>query len=113
MTPEENARYGTLLERNSERVKKEYKDGKRKKVWEGKKRPDHSKKLSVPIIEIKEDGSIIEWESATEYCREAGINPSRVRLAVNGKNRNQGHYYRTSQFYKKTDYEKMLAEQGC
>ena len=108
MTYEENANYGTLLERNSERMKKEYKDGKRKKVWEGKKRPDHSKIISIPIIEIREDGSIIEWESTTEYCRETGINTPRVILAVNGKNRNKGHHYRTSQFFKKDDYEKML-----
>lgn len=112
MTYEENSNYGTLLERKSNRMKKDYEDGKRKKVWEGKKRPDHSKKLSIPIIEIRDDGTVIEWEGgATEYCREIGINTPRVILAVNGKNRDKGHHYRTSQFYKKEDYEKMMEEQ--
>ena len=112
MTLSENARYGTLLERNSERIKKEYKEGKRKKVWEGKKRPDHSKIMSIPIIEIRDDGTVIEWEGgSTEYCRETGANIPNVVLAVNGKNGHKGHHYKTSQFYKKYDYEKMMEEQ--
>lgn len=77
----------------------------------GKKRPEHAKKLSIPIVEIKEDGTILEWES-TKICAEKyGYNAPRLTLAVNGKNRKRGHYYKTSQFYKKADYEKMLEEQ--
>lgn len=106
MTYEENANYGTLSQRRSE---VEHPKGE-KAYFYGKKRPEHAKKMSIPIIEIREDGSIIEWES-TKICQEK-MNYSIAHLtnAVNGKNRNRGHYYKTSQFFKKDEYEKMLGK---
>lgn len=112
MTPEENSNYGTLLERNSERVKKEYAEGKRKKVWEGKKRPEHAKKLSIPIVEIKEDAAVVVWDSALICAEKNNYNYPHLINAINGKNHKRGHYYKKSQFFKKSDYEEMLAEQA-
>ena len=76
----------------------------------GKKRPDHAKMISIPIVEIKEDGTVVEWSSTLECMMALGINSPRLNLAVNGKNRGKGHWYRNSQFYKKEDYEKMLED---
>lgn len=76
----------------------------------GKKRPDHAKTMSIPIVEIKEDGTVVEWSGTLECMRALGINSPRLNLAVNGKNRGRGHWYRNSQFYKKEDYEKMLED---
>lgn len=76
----------------------------------GKKRPDHAKMMSIPIVEIKEDGTVVEWSGTLECMMALGINSPRLNLAVNGKNRGKGHWYRNSQFYKKEDYEKMLED---
>lgn len=76
----------------------------------GKKRPDHAKMMSIPIMEIKEDGTVVEWSSTLECMRALGISSPRLNLAVNGKNRGRGHWYGNSQFYKKEDYEKMLED---
>ncbi len=111
MSQKENSIYGTLSERKSEMMKKQYKDGVRKKVWLGKKRLEHAKKLAIPIIEIKDDGTVIEWENASEYARQIGASFPHLNNAINGKNHKRGHNYRTSMFYKKSDYEKMLEEQ--
>lgn len=111
MTARENANYGTFQERRVEKQKQLYNEGKWKKVWEGKKRPNHAKKLSIPIVEIKEDGTIVEWES-TKICAETcGHNMAHLTNAVNGKNRKRGHYYKSSQFYKKDEYNKKLLEE--
>ena len=106
MTPEENSNYGTLLERKSEMLKKEYSEGKRKKVWKSKKRPEHSKTISIPIIEIKEDGTIVEWDNAINCAKTNGFSAAHLYNAVNGKNHKRGHYYKKSQFYKKEEYLK-------
>lgn len=108
MTISENCTYGTLLERQSKRVSAEYESGKRKKVWLGKKRPEHAKALSIPIVEIKEDGTIIEYSGISECAKIIGASAPHLNNAVNGKNRKKGHGYKTSLFYKKDEYKKLL-----
>lgn len=110
MTQKENCNYGTLLQRKSEMMKKGYTEGKMKKVWLGKKRPEHSEKMSIPIVEIKEDGTVVEWSSTKACAEECGHSFTRLILAVNGKNRNIGHHFKSSDFYKKDDYEKQNKE---
>ena len=78
--------------------------------WYGKKRPEHAKKLSIPIIEIKEDGTVVEWGSTLECASKYGFSAPHLTNAVNGKNRKKGHYYNGSQFYKKSEYEKLLED---
>lgn len=111
LTPKENSNYGTLSERKSNNFKKLYAEGKMKKVWLGKKRQEHAQKLSKPIIEIKEDGTIKEWDSIIGCSRVINCSATHLTNAVNGKNHQRGHYFRNSQWYFKNDYEKMLEEQ--
>ena len=110
MTEKENANYGTIIERKKEYTKVLYKNGRMKRVWKGKKRPEHSKAMSIPIIEIKEDGSVVEWESTIKCAEAYGVSPTHLSNAVNGHNHKRGHYFKTSQFYKKEDYEKMVGK---
>lgn len=107
MTYEENSNYGTILERKSEMLKTEYETGKRKKVWEGKKRPKHAEIMSIPIVEKKEDGVILVWDNSLICAEKNNYNYPHLINAVNGKNRKRGHFYKTSEFYKKEDYDKM------
>mgnify|MGYP002513357199 CR=1 FL=1 len=76
----------------------------------GKKRPEHAKKLSIPIVEIEKDGTVVEWDSAKICAEKCGHGYIRLIRAINGKNRKKGHYYKTSQFYKKEDYKKLLED---
>ena len=110
MTPHENNTFGTLHERKVDSMKKQYEYGTRKKVWLGKKRIEHSKKLSIPIVEIKNDGTVIEYESITTCAEKYGFSAPHLTNAVNGKNHKRGHRFKTSLFYKKSDYEKNLED---
>lgn len=113
MTYPENSTYGTLSERKSEIMVEGYKTRKRKKVWLGKKRIEHAKALSIPIVEIKEDGTVVEWNGISECAEIIGASAPHLNNAVNGKNRKKGHGYRTSLFYKKDEYEQKLLEDLC
>lgn len=101
-TPEENSNNEISLINKSkwERPKGE------NHCFYGKKRPEHAEKLSIPIIQITENGELKEWKSI-KYCAEfLKTSAPRLTLAVNGKNRNIGHKFRGSLWYKKNDYEK-------
>lgn len=63
--------------------------------------------LSTPIIEIKDDGTTVEYGSIRKCFKSHGKS-SGLYDAINGKN---DHYYKTSQFYKKEEYNKKLLEE--
>ena len=65
--------------------------------------------MSIPIIEVKEDGTIIEWGSVRKCMNAIGKSKGLLN-AINDRN-NNGHFYKTSQFYKKSDYEQKLLEE--
>lgn len=68
----------------------------------GKKRPEHSKLMSEPIIQInKETGDSIEWESTKKCALELGCSEAHLINAVNGKNRKKGHEFKGCLWYKK------------
>ncbi len=67
----------------------------------GKKRPEHSKLMSEPIIQInKETGVSIEWESTKKCALELGCSEAHLINAVNGKNRKKGHEFKGCLWYK-------------
>lgn len=63
--------------------------------------------LSTPIIEIKDDGTTVEYGSIRKCFKSHGKS-SGLYDAINGKN---DHYYKNSQFYKKEEYNKKLLEE--
>lgn len=71
-----------------------------------KKRPEHSKKISIPIVQVDiQTGSIFnEWESTIKCAKEIVCSPIKLCLAVNGKNRKKGHEFKGYLWYKKEDY---------
>lgn len=79
--------------------------------WYCKKRPEHAKLLSIPIVQIMENGEIKEWESAKICAETLKASASHITNAVNGKNRKLGHKFKDCLWYKKDDYQKMLSEQ--
>lgn len=63
----------------------------------------NAEEMSTPIIEIKDDGTIVEYGSIRKCFKSHGKS-TRLSDAINGKNE---HCYKTSRFYKKDDYERM------
>ena len=62
-------------------------------------------KTAKPIVQVKNDGAIIEWASLREAARN-GYDCGNVSKAVNNIYHN-GNYYRSSHWYFKSDYEHM------
>ena len=71
--------------------------------------------LSIPVVQVKDSGEVIEWKSIAE-CNANGFIQSAVSQCCNNKYhpRCRNHRrYKQSEWYFKADYEKMLAEQPC
>ena len=74
-----------------------------------KKRPEHSKKISIPIVQINiETGEITEWESSKKCHETIGCSEAKLVLAINGKNRNKGHEFKGCLWYKKEEYDTSI-----
>lgn len=71
--------------------------------------------LKIPLIQVKDDGEIIEWGSLSE-ANEHGFIQSAVSQCCNNKfhlekNLKSHRRYKKSEWYFKKDYEKMLEEE--
>lgn len=65
-------------------------------------------KLAIPIVQLTDDGEIIEWKSQREASRH-GYDCGSISKAVRGVYFTSGHHYKGSDWYFKSDYEEMLA----
>lgn len=73
-----------------------------------KKSEEHKRKIGLahakPIVQVKPNGEVVEWESANAAAKQLGYNFSHICAVCRGeRNRHKG-----SEWYYKTDYEKRL-----
>ena len=102
-----NVNYGDGNERRSETNKKVP----HTEEWNEKV----GKALSIPIIQVKDNGEIVEWESLAQ-ANENGFLQGAVSQCINNKfhmekNTKSHRRYKKSYWYKKEDYLKMINEQ--
>lgn len=100
-TTEYNVNYGNGNQKRSETCKKVP----HTEEWNTKV----SEALSIPIVQVKDDGTVVHWESIAE-CNDNGYTQSAVSQCCNNKFhpkcRNHRRY-KGSEWYFKYDYEKI------
>lgn len=113
---ENNGMFGIKPWNTGKKMSKEFREAISRAV-KGKlkgvpKTEEHKKKIglahSKAIVQIKEDGTVIHWVSASEAGRN-GYNFSHICSCCRGE-RKRAH---KCKWMYKEDYEKMLAEQNC
>lgn len=67
-----------------------------------------NKKLAKPVIRILDDGTTEEYDSAADAMRKTGV--THVDAACRGEYHSHGHYLKSSTWFYKEEYEKMLGE---
>lgn len=76
-----------------------------------KKTEEHKRKIglahSIPIVQVKPDGEVVEWVSASEAARQLNYNFSHICACCRGERR----FHKKSKWYTKEDYQKMLEKE--
>lgn len=95
----DNLRWATMKEQFENPLTKQHIEENRPKgenhCWYGKKRPEHSKLLKKPILQIDPNTNEIirEWDSALDAGRELNINNEHITLCCKGGSWDNGKWH--------------------